>query len=145
MFPVIGVLVSSFLKTDANGNEQWSKIWGGGSNDGGHSAKQTTDGGYILLGETDSTAPGINLQAYLLKTDADGNEMWSKTFGSVSKFDSGSSVWQTIDGGYIFSGYTGPPGGGYDDVYLVKTDANGNEMWSKVFGGSDSDIGFSVQ
>jgi outer membrane protein assembly factor BamB len=83
-----------------------------------------SDGGYIIAGDTRSY--GNDWQAYLIKTDATGKELWSKTFGGT-ELESGDSVQQTTDGGYIIAGGTGV----YDEdlgmqVYLIKTDANGN-------------------
>jgi hypothetical protein len=72
---------------------------------------------------------------------------WQKTFGGES-YDSGNSVQQTSDGGYIIAGYTYPlPYGASTtaDVYLIKTDPDGNEVWQKTFGGNGEDWGWSVQ
>ncbi|NQS98178.1 MAG: PQQ-like beta-propeller repeat protein [candidate division Zixibacteria bacterium] len=131
------------IKTDANGNEQWSKTFGGSYSDYSRSVQQTTDGGYIIAGSTSSYGAG-SYDAYLIKTDVNGNESWSKTFGG-SDYDYGESVQQTSDGGYIIAGYTLSYGAGGGDVYLIKTDANGNEQWSQTFGGSNYDGGYSVQ
>ena len=125
------------LKTDANGNEQWSRTFGGDNNDDGWSVQQTTDGGYIIAGRTESFPPYFDV--YLIKTDTNGNEQWTQTFGESSDA-MGFSVQQTSDGGYIIAGDTF--GTGNDGVYLIKTDANGNESWSQIFGGS---FGRSVQ
>jgi len=125
------------VKTDANGNEVWSKTFGGSSYDEGYSVQQTTDGGYIIAGRK-------VFDAYLIKTDASGNEVWSKTLGGTD-VEVAYSVQETSDGGYIITGFTGSYGAGVDDVYLIKTDANGSEVWSKTFGGSNDDIGYSVQ
>ena len=81
---------------------------------------------------------------WLIKTDAQGNEEWNQPFGG-SDFDRGYSVQQTADGGYIITGETKSFGNGESDLWLIKTDAEGNEEWNKLFGGSDSDRGYSVQ
>jgi hypothetical protein len=122
------------IKTDASGNEQWSRALGGSGDDRGYSVQQTNDGGYIITGHTDSYGAGGN-NVYLIKTDASGIEEWSNTFGE-SGWDYGRSVQQTEDGGYIIAGSTG------GDVSLIKTDASGIEEWSSSY---EEGYGNSVQ
>ena len=131
------------IRTAANGNEQWSQTFGGSSEDEGNSVQQTADGGFIIAGTTSSYGAG-NEDVYLIKTDNQGNEQWSQTFGG-SDYDEGNSAQQTIDGGFIIAGYTASYGAGSADVYLIKTDSQGNEQWDRTFGGSSSDYGNSVQ
>ena len=131
------------IKTDANGIEQWSQTFGGTSYEVGNSVQQTTDGGYIITGYTQSFGNG-NSDVYLIKTDGNGDSIWTQTFGGTS-FDEGRSVQQTADGGYIITGEMYYFGNGNSDVYLIKTDVNGIEQWSKTFGGTDEDFGYSVQ
>ena len=129
------------IKTDVNGNEQWSRTFGGIEDDNCYSVQQTSDGGYIMTGVTNSFGNGNTV--YLVKTDGSGNEQWSKTFDE-SWDDYGFSVQQTNDGGYVITGWT-YFGNGYFDVFLIKTDGNGNEQWNKTFGGIENDYGNSVK
>jgi len=126
----------------AQPNAIWIRTFGGINSDYGRSIQQVFNDGYIIIGTTASS--GDNNDAWLIKTDAQGNKEWDKTFGG-SNDDFGSCIQQTIDGGYIITGWTNSFGGGNNDVWLIKTDAQGNEEWNKPFGGSDSDRGYAVQ
>ncbi len=97
--------------------EEWNRTFRGAGNASASSVQQTADGGYIISG---SSCSYEQCSPWLLKTDADGNEQWNKTFSS----DYGArSVLQTRDGGYIFVGRS-----------LVKVDLSGSEQWTKIYG-----------
>ncbi len=130
------------VKTDSGGTVMWTRTFGGSSADYGYSVRQTTDGGYIIAGYTQSFGAG-STDVYLVKTDSSGTVMWTRTFGGSSA-DYGYSVRQTTDGGYIIAGHTQSFGTG-GDVYLISTDASGDLLWTKAFGGSGTDYGRSVR
>jgi len=130
------------IKTDADGSKEWDETFGGSGEDHGDSVAETSDGGYIIAGSTQSYGNGSS-DVWLIKTGANGNEEWSQTFGG-SEYDYSGSVVETSDGGYIIAGSTESYGAGGSDAWLIKTDANGTEEWDKTFGGSDYDWGSSV-
>jgi hypothetical protein len=131
------------IKTDADGNVQWAKTYGGLGWDEATSVQQTYDGGYIVAGWTISFGAG-DYDAFLVKTDENGNVQWAKTYGGTY-WDQASSVQQTSDGGYIVAGFTASFGAGAYDLFLIKTDANGDVQWAKTYGGTDWDHASSVQ
>jgi hypothetical protein len=131
------------VKTDANGNKLWDKTFGGEKNEVGFSIQQTTDGGYIVCGATESYGAG-GADAWLVKTDASGNKLWDKTFGGAET-DAGYSVQQTTDGGYILCGSTKSQAAGNNEMWLIKTDVDGNKLWDKTFSGKGWTTGVSVQ
>lgn len=124
------------LKLDKDGNEVWTKSIGGNQTDEGTSIKETPDGGFILTALTESFGAG-NQDAWLIKTDGVGDTLWTKTFGGTEQDD----VWDVElapDGGYVFTGgtYSFSNGDG-DDLWMVKTDANGVEEWMTIIGEED--------
>ncbi len=134
------------VKTDATGTPQWSKAYGGAQNDKGYCIQKTSDGGFIIAGETSSYGAGAPTYSsiYLLKLDFSGTVQWSKTFGGATGYTIGRYVQQTTDGGYIITGETQSYGAGNYDIYLIKTNSTGTSLWTKTYGGGGSDQGYAV-
>jgi hypothetical protein len=131
------------IKTDIHGDTQWTRTFGGAGNDEAYSVRQTTDGGYVLAGYIDSLAAG-GKNVYLVKTNSQGNTTWTRTFGGTGE-DLGRSVWQTGDGGYVTTGTMQLYGTGHLKVCLIKTDANGESLWTRIYGNTLDNEGFSVE
>ncbi len=129
------------LKIDTSGDTIWTKCYGDSLQDEGWDVKQTTDGGYIITGYTFSNATNTDL--WLLKTDSLGDTLWTKRYGGTL-FDDGCSVQETSDGGFIIAGRTSSFGAGNIDVWLLKTDASGDTLWTRTYGNADHDRGHCV-
>jgi len=130
------------LKLNSNGEVEWQKTLGGEYDDEANSIQQTTDGGYIVAGWTNSFGSGEDI--YILKLDSKGEVQWQKTFGGKYN-DEANSIQQTTDGGYIVAGWTNSFGSGYTDVYILKLNAKGEVEWQKTFGGERDDEANSIQ
>jgi hypothetical protein len=123
-------------------NAGWIKTYGEIYISGGCSVRQTTDGGYIITGTAPDSAAGPADALYdlwLVKTDSLGDTLWTRTYGKAPN-EVGKCVQQTKDGGYIITGYrngpTDPPPWPAGDLWLIKTDTNGDIEWDRVYGGS---------
>lgn len=127
---------ANLIKIDASGNQIWSKQYGGSGDDFARSVKQCSDGGFIMLGNTLSY--GTNGDAYLVRTDASGTESWYKTFGG-SLYDEGTYITLNSDGSFTFLMRDSSNAGQDIDVRVIKTDANGNVIWNKNYGGTKKD------
>ena len=119
------------------------KTFGGEDEDVGYSVQQTSDGGYIVAGYTNSYGSG-SYDVLLLKTDSDGNKLWRQTFGEGYD-DRGYSIQQTSDGGFVIAGYTYSFDSDSYDMWLLKTNIVGDTQWTKTYGGTGTDKGYSVQ
>jgi hypothetical protein len=140
------------VRTDSEGNMLWSKTFGGLKADWGNSVIISDDGGYVVAGQHVITGwwggPGGS-DAYLIKTDQEGDLIWKRTYGEEKDKTGGSideegySVQATCDGGYVVVGdvYLGLN----RDIFIVKTDSEGHEIWSANYGGPLADVGSSVQ
>jgi len=159
------------VKLNSTGNIMWQKTLGGSGNEFANDIQQTTDGGFIVAGQTVSTDGDVtgfhtplpnsifySADYWIVKLDSLGNLMWQKALGG-SGDDEAKSIRQTADGGYIVAGYTNstdgdvtgyhinfPPSGMIPaDFWIVKLDSSGNMKWQKCLGGGGEDIAKSIQ
>lgn len=135
-----GGLDMYLVKTDNQGNQLWDKTYGGPNWERGISVEQTTDKGYILCG---SYSGLTNDTMTLIKTDSGGNEVWNKRYGGSINRSAGQFVHQTTDGGFIAVGFTGPNFA--ENIYVVKTDINGDELWSKIYNSIGREFGECIR
>ncbi|MDC0911049.1 DUF5123 domain-containing protein, partial [Candidatus Marinimicrobia bacterium] len=140
---VIILIIPTSAFSDEDLDTLWTRTYGGSGNEYGNSIKSTSDGGYIIAGATTSIGSGSR-DVWLLKVDSYGIEEWNKTFGGNDN-DLAYEVHQTNDEGYIIVGSTKSFGSGNYDIWLIKTDANGNEQWNQTFGDSNLGRGYSVK
>ncbi|MFH2050540.1 MAG: LamG-like jellyroll fold domain-containing protein, partial [bacterium] len=132
------------MKTDSQGDVEWERFYGGGSDESAYWVEQLSDGGYILTAFNRSKGVAGSEDFWLVKTDGSGNIEWDKTFGGAG-MDHPQCVCPTNDGGYILTGYTDSFGSGGQDIWVVKTDSEGNEIWNKLLGGSSNERGYAIQ
>ncbi len=132
------------IKTDENGDTVWTRTYGGEDYEEGTSVQQTYDGGYIIVGFTQSFSITPIPDVYLIKTNTDGDTLWTKTIGGIQD-DRGFSVQQTLDSGYVIAGETWRSFVGPRLAYLIKTDKNGDTLWTKTYEGKGEATAYSVQ
>lgn len=128
------------------GNLLWREWYGDQGSEVAYSVRQTPDGSYVVAGTRRGTVGEFgSYDIYLMKTDDEGNEIWTKTYGT-SRHEYAYSIRQTADGGFIVAGSKElyPPSGRHSDVYLLKIDMNGDTLWTRTYGGTDWDIGYDV-
>jgi len=146
-FLVFGWTISSMTgcSNPADGNSQkvtenwddthWDRTYGGAKIDSARAIALTKDGGALLAGSSESKGAGGN-DMYLVRVDKDGNQLWDKTYGGVGP-DVAHAIVSTKDGGALIAGYTTSKGNGNFNVYLVRVDKDGNQLWD--YGGDDLD------
>jgi|GEM_PF-3009420 len=131
------------IKTNSIGIEEWNRTFGGEGFECGNSVLVADDGGYIIAGGTASLGAGRS-DLWLIKTDPHGFEEWNRTFGGEGN-EVAYSVLKATDSGYIILGDTSSYGAGKEDVWLLKVNSSGMEVWNRTYGGVRSDKGRSLQ
>ncbi|MCK9580265.1 MAG: hypothetical protein M0Q92_07420 [Methanoregula sp.] len=126
-------------REDPDGAVIWNRIFGGEKNDEVWRIIQVSDGGFLVVGQTESFGTG----AWVIRTDADGRELWNKTFGRRNT-DSFSAVAEMRDGGFALAGASDAYTGKGQGAWLVRIDSQGAELWNRTFGGDVFDNADSV-
>ena len=148
-----GFIVSGFtsaeddvylIRTDHNGDTLWTKTYGESYREFGRSVQVTNDGGFIIAGSTSSISALDSIDVYIVRTNSNGDTLWTKTFGGDSS-ESGHSIQQTNDSGFIIAGSKIDTMFFIGDVYVIRTNSNGDTLWTKTYGGTYSEGGYSVQ
>lgn len=130
------------LKVDKQGNYEWQHTYGGQDIEGACKIKLTQDGHIAMAGHTNSY-PGKSYDFYLVKAALNGDTVWTKHYGS-NEWDFANSMDTCADGGFIMAGKTYDTGNAFSDILIVKTDADGNELWQKKIGGNKDDVANSI-
>ncbi|MEO8085477.1 MAG: PKD domain-containing protein [Bacteroidota bacterium] len=123
------------VRLTVNGDTMWTRTFNGGRQDLFYKVNNTADGGFILCGYTSSYNALGDQDAYYMKLDANGNELWHFTYGFTNTKERAQDIIQTVDGGYAMVGYTNNGQPSYN-AFLVKIDANGGQTWVKKYGGA---------
>jgi len=131
------------IKTYSNGNIQWDSTYGGNSYNQSECIRQTTDGGYVIVGSEEVIGSGDD-NIYLMKIDGNGNQEWDRTYGGTYH-ESGHHVEITNDGGYVISGWKSTNSPGSQDIWVIKTDSLGYQVWDYTFGNvGTNDVGYCI-
>lgn len=128
------------LRVDEQGLLVWNRTYGGLGDDQGFSIIECQNGGFAIAGYTDIDE---NRQMWILRTDTSGNPLWENTFGEAD-VDQGFALIEYSLGGYVLAGFTLVDGPGTADVFVVGTDEFGELQWSRVYGGLQDDMAFSL-
>lgn len=130
------------MRLGRDGKEMWRAYKGGADFDWPSSIIETRDGHIVVAGHTQNATTGIK-KAWVFKLDKRGNEIWSKTYGG-DKTDEAEGIVETYDGGYAVVGYTHSFSRGSSDLWILRLDSKGTELWSKNYGGKDADEGHAI-
>ena len=156
MLVSVGFAAANTISTASNSTEipvkQWEKTYGGPTNDWAASVIQTSDGGYIIAGSSESRSGTFCYDIWIVKTDSSGNKEWDKKFGKLDDNEHAYSIAQTSDGGYIIAGSTehripwekGLEGlfeSREEKIWIIKIDSSGNKEWDRKF---DNGCAYSV-
>ncbi len=135
----IGIFISTFAFSQLN--MEWDEVYGGEKDEVFNSAIQTSDGGYIVVGSTESEGAGKS-DAYIMKIDDRGNQEWEQTYGG-KKNDEFYAI-SKVNGKYAVCGYTESKGNGKKDFWLMLVDNKGQKLWEHFYGGPKDEEAYDI-
>jgi uncharacterized delta-60 repeat protein len=140
-----GAGISDFwvLKLSFTGVIEWQHTYGGSGDDVAYAVQETSDGGYIIAGYTDSFGAGES-DYWILKLTSEGDVEWQFTYGGIGD-DTAYAIQETSDGGYIVAGYSHLFGATTSDAWILKLTSEGDIEWQHIYGGTGDDKAYSVQ
>lgn len=138
------LLLSIFLPILTTGapDTLWTKTFGGASDDNAWAIHQVRDSGFIIAGGSSSFNPD-NSDVYLIRADKNGDTLWTRTYPQAD-FDEAWDILQTDDGGFVIAGYTNAYSATMKDIYLIRTNAQGDTLWTRTYGTEYDDDGYSI-
>lgn len=122
------------LKVSTDGDTVWTRTYGGADDEAAYALLRTTDGAYLILGTQSGSG------AYVFKVDTDGNVLWSQAYGGNGVVNGQ----QTSDGGYVFVGTKAQSPTAFSDIYLIRTNENGDSIWTRTYGTEHDDYGYAI-
>ena len=134
------------VRLTPEGNEEWNITYGGEEADTARSVIETGDGNLLIAGNltfaTNETR--LDTDAWIVKIDPSGNEIWNRTYGGPDVNASANAVIATDDGGYIFVGSIAPWGGNESDAWVGRLNESGDKVWERRWGGAGNDTANAV-
>ena len=128
------------IKTNSTGDTTWTKVYAGAGVEECYSIARMNDGGFLAAGWSTSFGSGEN-DGWLLRLDANGDTLWTRLYQNIGDTRLNKII-HTADNGFLLAGYTVPATNGESQGMAIKLDANGNEVWKKMYATSGTNIGF---
>jgi hypothetical protein len=140
-----GMMGAMLIKTNVALTVEWRRVYHGNRGSEGCSAKEVPTGGFVLTSRLlDSTSLGYVSHVMIVRTDMNGDTLWTNTFGAVPAGEEPEDIEIFPDGSFLVAGRTGSNAAGLTDIFLAGVDSSGNLLWSKVYGGTSVELTFDV-
>lgn len=135
------IFVFSIVWLQAQSKIEWDETFGGAGNESANRIVEAADGGYFVLGYTESEGAGKK-DAWLLKLNNNGEKLWDVTYGGEEDDELFDII--PFENGFALLGYTSSKGAGDEDYWLIITNSEGNTLWEKTYGGEKGDVGKQI-